>query len=80
VTADAPRVCGHWDGAEQRHCHTVDGVRAFLTGMRCPDHTPRALQGLPEIPPGPGLPERPQPEPVRARRDTRPAALVRSSP
>lgn len=49
-------VCGHWVGAEHRHCAATDGVRAFLTGLRCPAHTPRALQGLPEIPPGPGLP------------------------
>jgi hypothetical protein len=28
----------------------------FLTGLCCPAHTPNALRGLPEIPPGPGLP------------------------
>ena len=50
--------CGHWIGAEQRHCRTADGVRRYITGLRCPNHTPRALQGLPEIPPGPGWPAR----------------------
>lgn len=50
------RECDHWIGAERRHCKSVDGVRHYLPGYRCPDHTPRALQGLPEIPPGPGWP------------------------
>lgn len=50
--------CRHWIGAEQRHCRRGDGVRRFVTGLRCPEHTPRALQGLPEILPGPGWPAR----------------------
>lgn len=28
----------------------------FVCGWRCTQHTPRALRGLPEIPPGPGWP------------------------
>lgn len=48
--------CRHWIGAERRHCKEVDGVRRYVTGFCCPAHTPRALRGLPEIPPGPGLP------------------------
>jgi hypothetical protein len=48
--------CGHWVGADGRHCGSADQVRHYLTGHRCPLHTPRALQGLPEIPPGPGMP------------------------
>jgi hypothetical protein len=48
--------CAHWIGAEHRHCGSTDNVRLYLTGDRCPAHTPRALQGLDEIPPGPGLP------------------------
>lgn len=48
--------CTHWIGAEQRHCKEVDGVRLYIPGHRCPAHTPRALQGLPENPPGPGWP------------------------
>ena len=48
--------CDHWIGAERRHCKDVAGVRRFLPGFRCPAHTPRALQDLPEFPPGPGWP------------------------
>ncbi len=48
--------CDHWIGAERRHCKEVDGVRRYLPGMRCPAHTPNALKGLPEVPPGPGWP------------------------
>lgn len=49
-------VCSHWIGAESRYCQAVEGVRRYITGFCCPVHTPRALQGLPEIPPGPGWP------------------------
>ena len=48
--------CTHWIGTERRHCQATDDVRAYLTGPRCPAHTPRALQGLDEIEPGPGTP------------------------
>ena len=48
--------CRHWIGAERRYCREGDGVRLYITGHRCPVHTPRALRGLPEIPPGPGWP------------------------
>jgi len=48
--------CTHWIGAEQRHCKEATGVRPYLTGPRCPAHTPRALQGLKENEPGPGMP------------------------
>lgn len=48
--------CTHWIGAEQRHCKEADSVRLYIPGHRCPAHTPRALQGLPENPPGPGWP------------------------
>lgn len=48
--------CTHWIGTERRHCGSTDNVRPYLTGDRCPAHTPRALQGLPEIEPGPGMP------------------------
>lgn len=54
---DKPRPdCGHWIGAESRYCREGDGVRRYVTGLRCPAHTPNALRGLPEIPPGPGWP------------------------
>ena len=48
--------CTHWIGAEHRHCHATDDVRPYLTGDRCPAHTPRALKGLDENEPGPGWP------------------------
>ncbi|WP_432041450.1 hypothetical protein [Streptomyces cadmiisoli] len=47
--------CAHWIGAERRHCCSTDNVRPYLTGLRCPAHTPNALRGLPEVPPGPGI-------------------------
>lgn len=56
MSGERVRECGHWIGPELRHCKQADGVRAFLIGLRCPAHTPNALKGLPEIPPGPGLP------------------------
>lgn len=49
-------VCGHWIGAERRYCLAGDGLRSYLTGRRCPLHTPAALAGRPEPRPGPGLP------------------------
>lgn len=48
--------CGHWIGAEHRHCRSTDQVRPYLTGLRCPAHTPNALAGRDEAPPGPGMP------------------------
>lgn len=51
-----PKQCAHWIGDEQRHCRSTAGVRLYVAGHCCPLHTPRALQGLPEIPPGPGWP------------------------
>jgi hypothetical protein len=48
--------CTHWVGAEHRHCREGNGIRRYVTGLRCPAHTPNALQGKPEIPPGPGWP------------------------
>lgn len=48
--------CGHWDGPNRRHCRTVDGVRRYVIGWRCPDHTPAAMAGRPEPQPGPGMP------------------------
>ncbi|MBW8701853.1 hypothetical protein MBT84_19795 [Streptomyces sp. MBT84] len=55
--SDQPRPeCRHWIGAEGQYCKQVNGVRLYIPGHRCPLHTPRALRGLPEIPPGPGWP------------------------
>lgn len=55
--------CGHWIGSEQRYCRSDDTIRRYLQGYRCPMHTPRALQGLPEIPPGPGIPAHQEAQP-----------------
>lgn len=52
-TSDA---CSHWIGVDSRYCHVTEGVRRYLPGYRCPAHTPNALKGLPEVPPGPGWP------------------------
>jgi hypothetical protein len=40
-------ACDHWIGPEHRHCQTPD-ARHYLTGWRCPDHTPAALAGRAE--------------------------------
>jgi hypothetical protein len=54
---DAARPeCRHWLGTENRHCRAGDGLRLYLTGLRCPAHTPAVLQGKPEPQPGPGIP------------------------
>lgn len=51
-----PESCTHWVGAETRYCHATEAVRRYVVGYRCPAHTPNALRGLPEAPPGPGIP------------------------
>jgi len=58
ILPDQPpaKECGHWVGAERRHCRSAENVRPYLTGLCCPEHTPRALRGLPEFEPGPGWP------------------------
>lgn len=48
--------CGHWLGTERRHCQASDGVRLYGPGFRCPAHTPAAVAGRAEPPPGPGMP------------------------
>lgn len=35
--------CEHWIGAERRLCGAEVGVRRYLTGRRCPLHTPQAV-------------------------------------
>jgi hypothetical protein len=35
--------------------HGLDRPRLFPAGWRCSRHTPNAIRGLPELPPGPGL-------------------------
>ncbi|MDT0435680.1 MULTISPECIES: hypothetical protein [Streptomyces] len=51
-----PPVCGHWIGAERRHCLARQDLREYLSGLRCPRHTPAKLANAPEPVPGAGLP------------------------
>jgi hypothetical protein len=55
VTGRHREPCGHYDGTTARHCGAED-VRHYLTGWRCPQHTPAAIAGHPEPPEGPGWP------------------------
>ncbi|MFG3476430.1 hypothetical protein ACGF3K_14360 [Streptomyces sp. NPDC047980] len=57
VQSPTSGVCSHWIGTESRYCRATEGVRRYIPGFRCPAHTPNALQGKPEIPPGPGWPK-----------------------
>src|SRR5690349_6389039 len=41
-------ACRHWCGPDGRYCLAVTGVRVYLTGTRCPAHTPAAVAGRPE--------------------------------
>lgn len=45
------QLCTHWIGAESRRCNEAD-ARDYLTGLRCPGHTPAAMAG--HIEPGQG--------------------------
>jgi hypothetical protein len=45
VTLEAP-ACQHW--TPSGYCHAAGGVRHYLTGHRCPAHTPAAEHGRPE--------------------------------
>lgn len=42
------RVCGHWDGALGRRCGATGQVRLYLSGWRCPQHTPARIAGRTE--------------------------------
>lgn len=50
------RDCGHWIGVENRRCRSGDNIRPYISGHRCPIHTPAAITGQPEPEPGPGWP------------------------
>jgi hypothetical protein len=39
-----------------RKPHGLGHARLYVCGWRCDKHTPNALRGLPEAPPGPGWP------------------------
>ncbi|MFI0739321.1 hypothetical protein ACH4PU_14710 [Streptomyces sp. NPDC021100] len=45
------RRCQHWSGDAGRYCN-APGARRYLTGYRCPLHTPAALAGRAEPDPG----------------------------
>jgi hypothetical protein len=45
--------CSRWLGSA--YCRARE-TRYFAVGHRCPDHSPCALAGQPELPPGPGIP------------------------
>lgn len=38
-------TCRHWLAAESRYCRATENVRLYLTGRRCPDHTPARMAG-----------------------------------
>lgn len=78
-------VCTHWIGAERRYCRSVESVRAFLPGPRCPLHSPAALAGKPEAPDtGAPSPASLPPSPIAASRVADQRAIAsgrrRSSP
>ncbi|WP_405924901.1 hypothetical protein [Streptomyces sp. NBC_00035] len=52
-----PGLCGHLTGPH------APGSRLYPCGWRCARHTPAAVAGLPEAPPGPGWPVNRQPPP-----------------
>lgn len=49
-------ACRHWLGSEHRRCGAADGLDQYLTGIRCPAHSPARIAGRPEPQPGPVLP------------------------
>lgn len=46
-------ACGHEDGGHP--CSEVAAVRHYLTGNRCPAHTPAAIAGRDDVTPDPEL-------------------------
>jgi hypothetical protein len=46
-------ICTFW--VEFRYCGEAEDVRMFLPGMRCPAHTPAAVNGRPENPINPAM-------------------------
>ena len=46
--------------------HAYTYARYYVVGWRCARHTPAALKGMPEPPPGPGWPihRKPPPDPA----------------
>lgn len=48
MTTGLLRLCTNWSDRDRSYCGAIDGVRLYLVGDRCPDHTPNALAGRPE--------------------------------
>ncbi|MFJ8606298.1 hypothetical protein ACIRH0_03790 [Streptomyces sp. NPDC093675] len=40
--------CGHWIGPEGCFCLSGEDLHPYLTGLRCPLHTPSALRAAQE--------------------------------
>lgn len=49
-------ACNHWMPKRDEECGATENLVHFAQGHKCPIHTPNALQGLPELKPGPGIP------------------------
>jgi hypothetical protein len=43
-----PPRCLHWRGDQRSYCHNLAGVRLYLIGPRCPQHTPATVTGRSE--------------------------------
>lgn len=70
--------CDHWIGDEGRYCGAPN-ARRYVNSTACPLHTPNALRGLPEAPPGPGAPRdwaAPHAHRTPTARDQRPLSVV----
>ena len=57
-------TCGHWDDGTG-YCG-ADAPHTYLTGWRCPEHTPARLAGRPEQSGGDQRKERTPPAPMSA--------------
>lgn len=47
-------ICDHWEGDDAKFCGQPTD-RRYLSGPRCPLHTPAAIAGRPDITPDPAL-------------------------
>ncbi|KRV48802.1 hypothetical protein AQ490_23320 [Wenjunlia vitaminophila] len=56
MTGRVSPACRYWIGSQGRRCGAWDDVHPYPAGWRCSAHTPAALAGRPEPPPGPGWP------------------------
>jgi len=75
MTEQTTPACSHWDGSARQTCRTVDDVRLYATGLRCPQHTPAALAGRTEPETAPGRPAQP-PRPDQGHGPTLPPHLT----